>query len=271
MAFYEYHRSNPTFFTTVMGNCTDFSFPLHFHTSFELLYVREGEIEVVVDRMTYHPQKGAFVLIPPNAAHSYRTPQHSKIGISIFHTNCLAELYEEMQAGVYRDPVIPDGEALFLELKAAEGNAFLFRAALYRIAAAYAENRLLTGAPRVDDAFVFLFSTYLEQHCTEPLSERIAAKAMGYHPRYLSTLIRKGFGTSFSRLISDYRVKTACALLRQGKQSVTEIWLSVGFESQSSFNRNFKAIVGVTPLKYRQGYRIGQSNHAENKKRSRTV
>ena len=94
---------------------------------------------------------------------------------------------------------------------------------------------------------------------------------MGYHPRYLSSLIQKGFGASFSRLLNDYRIKAACSLLQEGKQSITDIYLSVGFESQSSFNRNFKAIMGVTPLRYRQGYRIGESNHTEKRKSPQTV
>lgn len=263
MAFYEYHRSNPTILKTAMGNSTDFNFPLHFHTSFELLYVKEGEIEVVVDKNTYLPRKGALVLIPPNSAHAYRTRHHSEISIWIFHANVLSEIYEEIQAGVYRHPVIEQGEALFDVLKAATGNVLLFRAALYHVAAAYAENEPLAAAPKGGDEFVPLFSAYMEKHCTEALTEGIVARAMGYHPRYLSTLIRKGFGASFCRVLNEYRIKEACALLREGKQSVTEVYLAVGFESQCSFNRNFKAVMGVTPLAYRHGYRIGRSGHGD--------
>lgn len=263
MAFYEYHRSNPAVLKTVVGSSVDFSFPLHFHTSFELLYVGEGEIEVVVDKTTYHPQRGMLMLIPPDSAHSYFTREHSKIGLLIFNANVLPEICEEMRTGIYRDPVIADGEAIFHELKAAEGNVLLFRAALYRIAAAYAENPPLAAVPKGGDDFVPTFSAYMEKHCAEPLTEGTVAKALGYHPRYLSTLIRKGFGTSFCRVLNDYRVKEACVLLREGKRSVTEVYLTVGFESQSSFNRNFKAVMGVTPLAYRRGYRIGRGGHAE--------
>ena len=263
MAFYEYHRSNPTFLKTAMGESVDFQFPLHFHTSFELLYVREGEIEVVVDHTVYRPQKGAIVLIPPNSAHSYHTQQHSKIGIMIFHANVLSEIYEETRAGIYRDPVIVKGEALYEELKAAKDNVLLLRAALYRIAAAYAENEPLAEAPKHEDGFVQKFSAYMEAHCTESLTEETVARDMGYHPRYLSALIRKGFGASFCRVLNDYRIKEACALLREGEKSVTEVYLSVGFDSQCSFNRNFKAIMGVTPMKYKQGYLIGRKNHAK--------
>ncbi|MBQ8341873.1 MAG: helix-turn-helix domain-containing protein [Clostridia bacterium] len=264
MAFYETNRSGPSFLKTAVGRNTDFRFPLHFHTSFELLYVQEGEIEVVVDKGVYHPRAGALVLIPPNSAHSYDTREHSVTNILIFTTGYLPEIYEETQSGVYRDPVITNGATLFSCLKEAEGDLFLLRAALYRIAAAYAKNQPLAAPAERGDDFAFIFSEYMEQHCTEPLSEKSVAKAMGYHPRYLSTLIAKSFGASFCRVLNEYRVREACRLL-SGERSITEVYLAVGFESQSTFNRNFKAIMGVTPMQYKQGYLIGRRNHVDGK------
>ena len=163
--------------------------------------------------------------------------------------------------GIRRYPVIAEGRALFAELRQGENNLFLFRSTLYRIAAAYAENDLLTATPREEDDFALSFSAYLEKHFAQEVNESNAARAMGYHPRYLSCLIRKNFGVSFRRLLSEYRVRAACPLLREKGKSVTEIYLTVGFESQSSFNRNFKAIMGVTPMAYRQGYRLGKDGH----------
>ena len=263
MAFYETNRSGPSFSKTAVGRNRNFRFPLHFHTSFELLYVQEGEIEVVVDRSTYVARKGSLVLILPNLAHSYCTRVLSETDILIFNKNYLPEICEEAQTGVSRDPMILDGKELFEELKRSEGEPFLFRAALYRIAAAYAKNQPLAAPAERGDGFAFAFSEYMEQHFTEPLSEKSVANAMGYHPRYLSALINKSFGASFCRVLNDYRVQEACALLLSGEKSITEVYLAVGFESQSTFNRNFKAIMSVTPMQYKQGYLIGRRNHVD--------
>ncbi len=265
MAFYETHRSSPAFLKTSVGRNGNFNFPLHFHTSFELLYVWEGEIEVVVDRSTYVAPKGALVLILPNLAHSYCTRAHSETGILIFNKNYLPEICEEVQAGIRRDPMILDGKELFEELKRSEGEPFLFRAALYRIAAAYAKNKPLFTAPEREDGFAFAFSEYMEKHCTEQISEASVAKELGYHPRYLSALVNKSFGASFCRVLNDHRVRVACTLLLSGEKSITEIYLAVGFESQSTFNRNFKTIMGVTPMQYKQGYLIGRHDHIDGK------
>ena len=246
MAFYEYNRSSPTFLKTEMSKLesVNFHFPLHFHSSFELLFVYEGEIEVTVDGVSYSPHAGELMLIAPDLAHSYRTKEYSKIGILIFNAGLLPEVCEETQAGVYRNPLIPDGTAYFARLKEVEGNLLLFRAELYRIAAAYTDNPPLRTTLRCGGSFVPVLSAYLEAHCTEEISEASVAKEMGYHPRYLSSLINKNFGVSFSRLLNEYRIKLACKRIRAREGNITEIYLAAGFESQSSFNRNFKAIMG---------------------------
>ena len=261
MAFFEAHRSNPSFLKTSIYRVTDLSFPLHFHTSFELFYVNEGEIEVIVGKTAYRTKARQLVLIPPNSAHSYRTCGQSAASILIFNFSYLPEIYEQTQSGVCRNPIISEGEELFSYLCSSENDPLLFRAALYRIAAAYAQNEPLVAIVERDSDFAFSLSEYIEKHYTEPLSEASVAKVMGYHPRYLSALVRKNFGISFRRLLNEYRIKAAAAMLRDGKESVTEVYLTVGFDSQSSFNRNFKEIMGIAPLKYRQGYRIGRGGH----------
>ena len=90
--------------------------PLHFHTSYEILYVHDGEIEVVIDKSVYHPVKGELVLIPPDKAHSYRTADYSVVSIGIFNTDYLSEIREEIRSGILRYPVIPNAEKLFEEL-----------------------------------------------------------------------------------------------------------------------------------------------------------
>jgi AraC-like DNA-binding protein len=86
--------------------------------------------------------------------------------------------------------------------------------------------------------------------------------ALGYNTRYLSHLINKEFGASFRDVLNECRIKEACRLLQNGKISVTEAYLEVGFDSQCTFNRNFKSIMGTTPIKYKQGFRLGMNTHS---------
>ena len=51
--------------------------------------------------------------------------------------------------------------------------------------------------------------------------------------------------------IHAVRIERACGMLRTGNLSILEISLAVGFESISSFNRQFMTIMGVSPNQYR--------------------
>ena len=57
---------------------------------------------------------------------------------------------------------------------------------------------------------------------------------------------------SFNDYINRLRVQAAQDLLRSTDRPVTEVMLEVGFESQSTFNRVFRDIQGITPREYRQ-------------------
>ena len=55
MAYYELSRSSASLSKTYINRdgTENFNFPLHFHTSYEILYVHDGEIEVVIDKSVY--------------------------------------------------------------------------------------------------------------------------------------------------------------------------------------------------------------------------
>jgi len=70
---------------------------------------------------------------------------------------------------------------------------------------------------------------------------------------YITSAIRKVKNMSFVYLINTYRVETVKKLIKDNiasKYTLEYIYLSSGFESQSSFNRVFKQHTGITPSDY---------------------
>lgn len=74
-----------------------------------------------------------------------------------------------------------------------------------------------------------------------------AARKLGYHPNYLSTLIRDETGLSFRELLKDARMSRAGLLLRGTDLSVEEIALDVGYTNTSNFYRAYRSYFGHTP------------------------
>lgn len=72
---------------------------------------------------------------------------------------------------------------------------------------------------------------------------------------------RSAFALRFKEVVGEtpldyltrWRVYRAAVLLKEGDRKLTEIANAVGYDSDGSFNKTFKRIVGVTPGEYRRG------------------
>ncbi len=68
----------------------------------------------------------------------------------------------------------------------------------------------------------------------------------------VSAAVNRAGGQNVSRFINDRRIRAACALLAQGRP-VTEAMLASGFNTKSSFNREFRRVTGKAPTEWRAG------------------
>lgn len=77
------------------------------------------------------------------------------------------------------------------------------------------------------------------------------AQRIGVTPRHLRHQLDIA-GTSFQRLLNEYRHRLAKRLLSQTDEAITEIVYLTGFSEPSTFYRAFKRWEGTTPIEYRQ-------------------
>ena len=253
MAIYETYRSLKEFDFQISDTWENPSFHAHLHESFELLYVQAGELSVGVEGTEYRLRAGQQILILPNLIHEFQSKTADTVmQLVIFSADYLPELWADSAANRFRHPVLEGLGADFQDLIAHRDDRFLFRADLYRIAAAYAKNSLADLPLRRDQEISVKIFAYLEAHYREPIDEIGVARSLGYHPRYLSKKINRNFGVSFKALLNEVRIRVAKDLLKTTELSVTEIYTRAGFDSQSAFNRNFKLLTGKTPREYRR-------------------
>lgn len=77
------------------------------------------------------------------------------------------------------------------------------------------------------------------------------ARRFSYHPNYVSDLLRKSFGKTFSDLVSEQKMDRAVRMLEGTTLSVEEIAADLGYASKSSFYKAFKKRFGATPRSFR--------------------
>ncbi len=110
--------------------------------------------------------------------------------------------------------------------------------------------RLYRNTAPDDSVFMHVLS-YIRAHYKEPLSNKSIAEALGYHPNYLSTLVKETAGMSLHNYITDFRLHRAAGLLGSTRLTVAEIAEQCGFTNANHFSALFKKHMSCSPLQYR--------------------
>ena len=94
---------------------------------------------------------------------------------------------------------------------------------------------------------------YVEANLEAELSLAELAAVAGLSVPHLTALFRRTMGQSLHRYVVERRVSRARSLLLDGRASIAETALSVGFAHQSHLARWMKRLLGVTPSQVMAG------------------
>jgi AraC-like DNA-binding protein len=85
------------------------------------------------------------------------------------------------------------------------------------------------------------------------------AKEVGMSRSVLAERIAKLAGIPPMHYLAKWRMQVASELLTSGKTNLAGIAADVGYESEASFSRAFKKMVGVPPSTWRRQERLGKT------------
>ena len=93
--------------------------------------------------------------------------------------------------------------------------------------------------------------SYIRDNAGDDISNTEIGAIFGYHPFYVSKVLKDRKGTTLRQYIIAYRLKLAKKLLEESGKSVNEISEECGFNDPSYFTKTFKNAFGITPKDYR--------------------
>lgn len=103
----------------------------------------------------------------------------------------------------------------------------------------------------------------IHEYLMEHLSERITIEELARKFLINTTTLKKAFkdiyGISIAAHMKEHRMERAAELLQGTQDSIAQIALAVGYESQSRFTTAFKETYGVLPTEYRKGSSLNRS------------
>ncbi|MCQ6557354.1 AraC family transcriptional regulator [Paenibacillus mendelii] len=95
---------------------------------------------------------------------------------------------------------------------------------------------------------------YIQTHYQENISLDDVSKAMSLSSSRARHLFTEVMGEGYKTYLTQFRVQAAQRMLTQTELTVTEIYEQCGFQSSSSFYRDFQRLTNLTPLQYIKKY-----------------
>ena len=109
-----------------------------------------------------------------------------------------------------------------------------------------------SGSTAVNMSGIWMkINTFIHEHHHENFSREQVARLFQISPSYVSELMKKYTGQTFSDLKLQYQLEHAETLLLNTRMSVNEIADQVGFSCSNYFIRRFKSVYHVTPHVFR--------------------
>ena len=256
-------------------------YPAHWHTNPEIIMPTENIYTVECYNQIITLREGDIVLICPGCIHTLYAPEKGRRIIFQADINPLRFMKEIETLVTIISPLIvitPEDfpsiydkvKSLLLEIK----NEYLSSSTSFSEVSIYSKtleiitligrSRAAAGmetpspdAPRKQEEYIEKFieiCNYISAHCSDELNLEAVASMSGFSKFYFSRLFKQFTNVSFYKYVNQKRIEKAAKMLTKPNISITNVALSCGFESLSSFIRMFKIVKGCTPTDFRNMY-----------------
>jgi len=243
---------------------------MHYHHSYELYYILEGEREYFIGDRFFKAKKGDLVWVPANMLH--RTDGKGATRILIFFKPEFINKYIQkamLDSLLKKDPYVFHADAandkilnqilnaLCAEYSKYEKNpddvcetmivGYLFRL-LFLV---HSEENLYVPDIQEDSRTAKIIKYINENYAYISNMDEIADNFF-ISKYYLCRIFKESIGVSFISYLNTIRIKAACELLRSENLFLSEIAIRCGFNSTPYFCKVFKSEKGISPSEYRK-------------------
>ena len=240
-----------------------------------LFYIVSGDVTAVVGGVKLgHLSAGHMVYVPAGTPYKLKGQYLRMVAIAFDPMADMAEPQDAIKPvpTAEYDPALshicedlsPLDKMIHLEDMESERDTFLGLVSLFTSAeglyraqcSAIVKQLILKIVETVDEhalpaRMVEALDKYIRENAGDDISNTEIGAIFGYHPFYISKVLKDRKGTTLKQYIIAYRLKLAKKLLCESAKSVNEISEECGFNDPSYFTKTFKSAFGMTPKEYR--------------------
>ncbi len=92
---------------------------------------------------------------------------------------------------------------------------------------------------------------YISKHYKEEMKVGLLADVCHFSETHFRRIFKDSMNMPVVEYINLVRIQAACELLKKTNGSMEDIAQTIGFETTSTFNRNFKRILGISPYQWK--------------------
>mgnify|MGYP000757114536 CR=1 FL=1 len=259
-----------------------FQFPVHWHDELEIIYIKQGTLQISIAGLDYTGNAGSVFLVNPRELHlmgssdlsiAYYTLLFPLEFISFQSMDDLeTTLLQPLRSGqlIFKHhitDVCPSGklcpildQIIAVNQDSSSMKQIETRILLLQFFLQIVENPSLiisASGNRTNTQKELLI--YIQHHYMERITLHDLAEHFHLSEKYISRYFKEHFYLTFTDYVNHLRLTHAKKLLETTDLSVTEIALRCGFPNVSYFIRTFKTCYGNPPLKYRKSTPLGES------------
>ena len=239
-----------------------------------LFYMVSGDVTAVVGGVKLgHLSPGHLLYIPAGTPYKLKGQYLRMVAVAFDPTVDYADteapkpvLAAEYNAGLVHSvtDLAPLDKVLHIEDFESERDTMLGLVSIFTsaegeyraVGSAILKQLLLKAVETVDEnalpaRMVEALDKYIRDNAGDDISNTEIGAIFGYHPFYISKVLKDRKGTTLRQYIIAYRLKLAKKLLSESAKSVNEVAEECGFNDPSYFTKTFKNVVGMTPKDYR--------------------
>ena len=219
---------------------------VHSHSIAEMLYILDGEGQIVIGSGRRQISSDEFVIIPPHLMHteissSQRPLEYICLGVA--NMSAVSDLDDF-------DPIVDLGTSRETVLSLIRG---IYREMQRRLP----EYEIMIidvggGDERTMRSNIADVKNYMDEHYAEDIRLDQLASIAALSKFHLIREFKAEVGSSPMDYLLGRRITESKNLLAGTELSVSDIAEAVGFSSGSYFSQRFKLTVGMTPLAFRQ-------------------
>ena len=234
----------------------------HFHRSFEMLYIIEGEIKAIVGDKSFVAKKDDVVFVQKYYSHSYDVVKNYSKYVLIIPPNIYND-FEDVLSNKTLPALLDDKEfnknilkiIMQLENKFENKTILVKKGYINIIMGELINHYKLENIKRNSNIDLLIgVLDYIDKNYYKEITLEDISNEFGYSKYYFSRLFNQIIKENINEYINMVRIQEVMKRIRNNKENITSTAYECGFSSLATFYRCYKKMYGVSPKQKLENY-----------------